>query len=171
MRQIRSSSPTTAISASRGPGRLAGLGLTIGLALSLTACSDDGLSLPSGDQLKQFVSDAQSQIDTISSDVADLAGQLGKLPETVRATTQDAVDKSREATTKAQSALEDAKNSKDGAEKSLETARGDIEDAKTRISAALDQLKNKTDSGSEEARKGLEDLRAQLNDLQDDVTP
>lgn len=173
LRQFRGSSPTTAVGGPRTPmrRRIPALGLAVALALPLAACSDDGFTLPSGDDLKRFVSEAQTQIDTIGSDVAELAGQLGDLPDSVRSTAQDALDKSKEATARAQSALDDARNAKDGAQDSLENAHNDLEDAKTRISAALEQLKGKTDAESEKARNGLESLRSELDALQDDVAP
>lgn len=163
--------PTTAPARrSRMARRLTTAALAASLTLPLTACSDGDFSLPSGDQLKEFVSDAQSQLDTIGSDVSELAGKLGDLPESVRGSAQVALDKSKDAADKAQSALNDAKDSKDGAEDALNNAQDDLVDAKDKVNKALSDLEGKSDSGSEETRKTLESLRGELDKLQSKVT-
>ncbi len=170
-RSIRSQRTTTPARHSRGRARLATTVLAAALTLPLAACSDDDFSLPTGEQLKQFVGEAQGRLDNVGADISDLAGKVGELPEAVRGSAQDAVDESKEAAAKAQSALNDAQVSKDGAEEALNTAKENLGSAKDKVKKALDDLNGKSDTASKETRTKLEKLRDELGKLQSEVTP
>ena len=153
---------------------LVALGLAASLTLSLSACTDDGaltlpslppISLPSGDQLKQFVADAQGQIDSIGGDLSKVSAGLKDLPDSVRITTADAIERVQEATAQAQVALEDAKSSTKGAEDSLAGAGEDLEVAKKKVEDAI----NGKDAASKETKAELKDLLRNLKNLQSEV--
>ena len=161
----------------RPPRALVAIGLAASLALSLTACTDDGgltlptlppITLPSGDQLKQFVADAQDQINAIGGDLSTLGAGLKDVPDSVRETTSDAMERVREATGQAQGALEDAKNSKTGAEDALAGAGVDFEAAKKKVEAAI-KAANGKDAASKETPAQLKNLLRSLTDLQSEV--
>lgn len=151
------------------------LSLAAALTVSVSACSDDGgisvpsFSLPSGDQLKKFVADAQGQIDTIGADLSGLASLVKDLPESVQAQATDAIERVKSATAAAESALDDAKNVKTGAEQALGGAGKDLEGAKSGIADALAGLEGKTDKASSETRGKLEELLKHVEGLQEKV--
>ena len=156
---------------------LVALGLAASLTLSLSACSDDGaltlpslppISLPSGDQLKQFVADAQGQIDSIGGDLSKVSAGLKDLPDSVRITTADAIERVQEATAQAQVALEDARSSTKGAEDSLAGAGVDLEVAKKKVEDAI-KAANGKDAASKETKAELKDLLRNLKKLQSEV--
>ena len=140
-------------------------------------CADDGsitlpslppITLPSGDQLKQFVAEAQVQIDSIGGDLSQLNIGLKDLPESVQASTSTAIERVREATASAQSALEDAKNSKEGADVALSGAGVDLEAAKKSVEDAIKSANGK-DAASKETKSELKELLRNLKDLQAEV--
>lgn len=157
---------------------LAGGTLALALVVPLAACSEDGplndvswpaITLPSGDALRQFVRDAQDQLDTIGTDVGRVRDQLGNLSGSARESVETAVENAQEARATAQAAIDDARDARDGAAQRLSDARTELEAAKESATEAIESLQDATGEGTDEARARLEELRESLETLQSEV--
>ncbi len=150
--------------------RTSALALAAALALPLAACSEDGFSLPSGEELQGYVDDARSRADKIGAEIGDLASTLEGLPADARTKIEDAIAQTKEATGQARGALEEAAAAKDGAAGALDDAGAKVADAKAQVEQGLKEVEGATGVDADKARAELEKLRDLLGELGNDLT-
>ena len=134
-------------------------------ASALAGCSDDGFTLPSGDQLKQLVDSGTQRAREVAAKAGEARASLESLTGDLRGTAEKAVGQAQGAAEQARAALEAARATTDDAQARVDDAREALGTAREELEAARDRLAEDDSAAGRAANDALTKVESELETL------